>query len=110
MVGDAHRRGATVVIGGERPKATLIPGGFWCSTTVLMGATPDMPIMREETFGPVVPIALFDTFEQAVGISNKSSLGGDDGVHGLEGYLKKIVYVNDGNGFAMALMPYHATH
>ncbi len=155
MVADAVQRGAKLALGGARPAKLPTPGGNWYSATVLTGASPDMPIMQDEIFGPVVPIVPFDRFEDAVRFSNgsryglsaylftrdlrqvmhavrdidfgelyvnrigpeslqgfhvgyrNSGLGGDDGAHGLELFLKKkTVYVNYGDQPATTLMPY----
>ncbi len=61
-VQDAARRGARVVVGGEpRPG----PGSFY-PPTVLTGCTPDMAVMREETFGPVAPVRTVPDFAAAL--------------------------------------------
>lgn len=61
-VTDAVRSGATVRTGGEpRPG----PGTFY-PPTVLTDCTPDMLVMREETFGPVAPVRVVPDFETAL--------------------------------------------
>lgn len=61
-VTDAVRSGATVRTGGEpRPG----PGTFY-PPTVLIDCTPDMLVMREETFGPVAPVRVVPDFETAL--------------------------------------------
>lgn len=67
--------GARVVLGGGRPAAAPVEGGNWYLPTVLTGARPDMAIMRDEIFGPVVPIAVFKGFEEVVGNVNDSRYG-----------------------------------
>jgi acyl-CoA reductase-like NAD-dependent aldehyde dehydrogenase len=58
---DATGKGAKVAVGGKRHAL----GRYFFEPTVLTGATPDMRIFREETFGPVAPVFRFTTEEQA---------------------------------------------
>ncbi len=61
-VEDAVRRGAHVLAGGEpRPG----PGAFY-PPTVLTDCTPDMLVMREETFGPIAPVRMVSDFGAAL--------------------------------------------
>jgi succinate-semialdehyde dehydrogenase / glutarate-semialdehyde dehydrogenase len=62
-VAEALAAGATAHAGGELPTGT---GAFY-PATVLSGCTPDMRILREETFGPVAPVRVVDSFSQALG-------------------------------------------
>lgn len=58
----AVRDGARLVCGGEIPSGA----GAYYPPTVLAGCTDDMPVMREETFGPVAPVAVVDSFDEAL--------------------------------------------
>lgn len=71
-VQDARERGARIVAGGQR-LATLGPNFY--APTVLADVTHDMRIMREETFGPVLPIMPFDDDDEAVRLANDSDYG-----------------------------------
>ncbi len=73
QIADAVAKGATVLTGGSIEHHG---GGVWLRPTVLTGVTPEMTIMREETFGPVIPVTIFDTVDEAVGLAN----GGDFGL------------------------------
>ncbi|AJY52388.1 Benzaldehyde dehydrogenase (NAD(+)) [Halomonas sp. KO116] len=66
--------GAKVVAGGKRD------GNFF-EATVLSGVTPEMPAFGEEIFGPVAPITLFDTDEDAIALVNVSSYGLAAAIH-----------------------------
>ena len=68
-VSDALSKGATAVTGGE---AT---GGLYFAPTVLSQVTSDMLIMQEETFGPVAPVIVFDTEQEAVAAANDTEFG-----------------------------------
>jgi acyl-CoA reductase-like NAD-dependent aldehyde dehydrogenase len=70
-VEDARSRGAQVLAGG-RPRPG--PGQFW-EPTVLTGVDQDMAVMREETFGPVLPIMRVADAEEAVRLANDSRYG-----------------------------------
>ncbi len=70
-VEDAVAKGAQVLTGGRRPE---LPGFFY-EPTVLTGANHSMRIMREETFGPVLPIMVVDGDEEAVALANHSEFG-----------------------------------
>jgi succinate-semialdehyde dehydrogenase/glutarate-semialdehyde dehydrogenase len=50
-------------------------GGLFYQPTVLVGATPEMRIFREEIFGPVAPIVKFETEAEAVELANATPFG-----------------------------------
>lgn len=72
MVEQARRDGATIVTGGKRAD---IPEGFHYEPTLIVDARADMDIMRMEIFGPVLPIQVVDSLEEAIALSNDSDLG-----------------------------------
>jgi acyl-CoA reductase-like NAD-dependent aldehyde dehydrogenase len=69
---DAVARGARVLIGGARVPEL---GPTFYKPTVLADVTHEMRIMREETFGPVLPVVAFDSDEDAVRLANDSEFG-----------------------------------
>ncbi len=71
-VNDAVQRGARLLIGGRR--LTELGPNFY-APTLLADVTPDMRVVQEETFGPVLPVAAFDTEEEAVRLANESEFG-----------------------------------
>ncbi|MFZ0481689.1 MAG: aldehyde dehydrogenase family protein [Terriglobales bacterium] len=71
-VEDARQRGARVVSGGGRLREL---GPTFFAPTVLADVNHSMRIMREETFGPVLPIAPFDDEDEAVRLANDSDYG-----------------------------------
>lgn len=70
-VADALARGATLALGGARHPA----GDRFFAPTILAGCTSDMLVGREETFGPVAPIFVFDTEARAVALANAGEAG-----------------------------------
>ncbi|SNS60185.1 aldehyde dehydrogenase family protein [Antarctobacter heliothermus] len=135
IVAESVEGGAKVALGGKRPEG--MGGGHWYEPTVLTGATPDTAAVREEIFGPVLPVVRVADYEEALRVANArpdglsaylwtqnpsiymdaiqrletgtiflnsgitgmvqgyhnghklSGLGGEDGMHGIEGYLQK---------------------
>jgi acyl-CoA reductase-like NAD-dependent aldehyde dehydrogenase len=73
QVEEAVRSGATVLTGGKRPKG-LETGHFYCPT-VLTGVAPDTTMMTEETFGPVIPVIPYGSFDEAIERANDSEFG-----------------------------------
>ncbi|HZQ22404.1 MAG TPA: aldehyde dehydrogenase family protein [Terriglobales bacterium] len=71
-VQDALSRGARLLCGGTRLRDL---GPNFYAPTVLADVTQDMRIMREETFGPVLPIMRFDHDDEAVQLANDSDFG-----------------------------------
>ena len=71
-VEDAKARGARVLAGGTRLPEL---GVNFYAPTVLADVTQDMRIMREETFGPVLPVMACDNDDEAVRLANDSEYG-----------------------------------
>ena len=70
-VEDAVSKGANIVTGGK-PHAL---GGTFFEPTVLTGATSDMMIFGEETFGPVAALFKFETEEEVIAAANDTIFG-----------------------------------
>ena len=71
LVDDAVGHGATVRVGGD---AVDGPGWFY-RPTVLTGVPLDARLTKEEIFGPVAPISVFDTDDEAVAAANDTEFG-----------------------------------
>ncbi|MEM8696212.1 MAG: aldehyde dehydrogenase family protein [Pseudomonadota bacterium] len=72
QIDDAVAKGATLLAGGT---VENLDGGLYLRPTVLSDVTPDMAIIAEETFGPVVPVTIFDNVEEAVALANGGIYG-----------------------------------
>jgi acyl-CoA reductase-like NAD-dependent aldehyde dehydrogenase len=70
-VEDARARGARVLVGGRREGRP----GHWFEPTVLADVNHDMAIMREETFGPTLPLMKVADADEAVRLANDSPYG-----------------------------------
>jgi len=68
---DAVARGARVLLGGERPGG---PGLFY-KPTVVVDVDHGMTLMKEETFGPVLPVMAVDSLDEAIRLANDSDYG-----------------------------------
>ncbi|MGC0402601.1 acyl-CoA reductase-like NAD-dependent aldehyde dehydrogenase [Streptomyces sp. SAI-126] len=67
-----RKEGASVVAGGERPSEER---GFYVRPTLLADCRPDMRVVREEIFGPVVTVTPFDDEEEGIALANDSDYG-----------------------------------
>ena len=72
LVEDARSRGGKVLAGGRRT-----PGqrGYFYEPTVIAGVDHSFEVMREETFGPLIPVFPFDTEEEVLTLANDSEFG-----------------------------------
>ena len=76
--------GATLATGGKRPEGKQFEKGYWFEPTVLTNVTQDMTIVHEESFGPILPVLKFKTFEEVIGYANDCEYG-----------LAAMVFTND---------------
>lgn len=68
----AVAQGARVLHGG---KVEVLGGGKYLRPTILTDVTPDMAIIAEETFGPVIPVTIYDDVAEAIRLANDSIYG-----------------------------------
>ncbi|RZJ65666.1 MAG: aldehyde dehydrogenase family protein, partial [Flavobacterium sp.] len=94
--------GAKILIGGKRKDAFYDP-------TILIEVTPDMAAFREELFGPVAAVTKFETFEEAVKLSNDSKFGLGVSVltRDIEGIKKKVHLFEEGAVFINEMVTSH---
>jgi succinate-semialdehyde dehydrogenase/glutarate-semialdehyde dehydrogenase len=90
LVEDAVGKGAKVLVGGSQVEGA----GYFYEPTVLEGVSPDSRVLKEEIFGPVAPVASFDSEEGAIAAAN-------DTEYGLVAYvftsdLKRALHVCEG--------------
>jgi acyl-CoA reductase-like NAD-dependent aldehyde dehydrogenase len=81
QVADAREKGAKIITGGQ--KAQDLDGAYFLPT-LITDTRPDMKVVTEEVFGPVLPIIPFNTEAEAIKIANDTPFG-----------LSAYVYTND---------------
>jgi succinate-semialdehyde dehydrogenase/glutarate-semialdehyde dehydrogenase len=75
QVDNARAGGATVHAGGEQLRGEDYDGGHFFAPTVLTGVTPEMDIYREETFGPIAAVTVFDDEAEVIAMANDTDYG-----------------------------------
>ncbi len=80
QVEDARGRGATVLVGGQRPASDGLTNGNFYLPTLIENAPQDARVVREEVFGPVLPVFRFADLDQAIDMAN-------DTIYGLGGSI-----------------------
>ena len=86
LVSFSVKEGATIATGGKRLTEGEFSKGYWFETTVLTGVTQNMTIVHEESFGPILPVLKFKTFEEVIGYAKDCEYG-----------LAAMVFTNDMN-------------
>jgi len=71
LVADALDRGAKPAVGGQPGDGS----GYFYAPTVVAGVEPGSRILREEVFGPVAPVATFETDDEAIAAANDTEFG-----------------------------------
>ncbi|WP_185267088.1 aldehyde dehydrogenase family protein [Halopseudomonas xiamenensis] len=74
-IAGARESGATILCGGEAPADNALERGCFVLPTVIAGVTGQMPIWREEVFGPVLAVMSIDSFDEALQAVNDSPYG-----------------------------------
>jgi acyl-CoA reductase-like NAD-dependent aldehyde dehydrogenase len=72
-IASARDEGAEVVAGGGRPSG--LDKGFYLEPTLIANCRPDMRVVREEIFGPVIVVVPFDDDDEGVAIANDTEFG-----------------------------------
>jgi lactaldehyde dehydrogenase/glycolaldehyde dehydrogenase len=72
LVTSAVNAGAMVLTGGKRADRAE---GYYYEPTVLVNVRQDMDIIREETFGPVIPVVTFRDLDEAIQLANDTEYG-----------------------------------
>ncbi len=75
QVDDARAKGAGVPVGGHRLTDDGLDRGHFYAPTVLTDVTDEMVVYREETFGPVAPVIVYDEVDEVVAMANDTHYG-----------------------------------
>ena len=68
QMNESIKMGAKLMLGGKRENAFFEP-------TILINVSEEMPVFKEETFGPLLGITIFQTEDEAIALSNNSEFG-----------------------------------
>lgn len=71
-IDDALEKGARLLCGG---KVETLGGGRYLRPTVLADVTPDMAVITEESFGPILPVVGFGGVGEAIALANDTAFG-----------------------------------
>ncbi len=73
QINAAVNAGARILTGGQRP--SHLEKGFFLQPTVLVGVDHSMSIMRDETFGPCLPLMPYKDLDEAIRLANDTQFG-----------------------------------
>lgn len=73
LIADAVEKGATIRLGGGR--SARHNKGFFFEPTILTDVPDDAAIMKEEPFGPIAPLATYDSLDEAIARANATDYG-----------------------------------
>ncbi len=80
------KEGATLAYGGTAPEGAEFEKGNWFMPTILTDVKQEMTIVHEESFGPILPVVKFSTYDEVIGYANDCEYG-----------LAAMVFTNDLN-------------
>lgn len=69
------KEGATIATGGNVPTSKPFDKGYWFEPTILVDVSQDMTIVHEESFGPILPVLKFSSFDQVMSYANDCEFG-----------------------------------
>jgi malonate-semialdehyde dehydrogenase (acetylating)/methylmalonate-semialdehyde dehydrogenase len=107
--------GAKALADGRGVKVDAAPNGFYVGPTILDEVTPEMTVMKEEIFGPVLNVLHSDDLDGAIEIANKSSYGNGTAIFTRSGKAARefkhriqagMVGINIGVPASMAFFPF----
>jgi len=107
--------GARLLLDGRNPKVAGYPEGCFIGPTVFDRVTPDMAIVREEIFGPVVTILRAKDLDEAIALANSGRFGNASSIYTTSGkaaraYKYRVrggnIGVNLGVAAPMAYFPF----
>jgi len=75
QVEDARTKGAGIPVGGHRIETDGLEHGFFYAPTVLTEVESDMTVYREETFGPIAPVVIYDDVDDVLTMANDTHYG-----------------------------------
>jgi succinate-semialdehyde dehydrogenase / glutarate-semialdehyde dehydrogenase len=95
---DAYARGARALSGRN---IESLGGGLWCKPVVLVDVTPDMKIMTDETFGPVLPVMSVRNADEAIVLANGTEFGLSGAVFGPQARAVEVAKQMEGGAISV---------
>ena len=118
FIDEGERDGARLLMDGRGASVPGYPRGHWVGPTVFEDVTPEMPIGREEVFGPVAGLARAPSLEAALEMLAKSHYGNAASIFTTSGRAARefryragisMIGVNIGVAAPMAFFPFGGT-
>jgi acyl-CoA reductase-like NAD-dependent aldehyde dehydrogenase len=76
LVDNVRKKGeGDIICGGRVPEGEQYAGGYFYMPTLVTGVAPDSALLREEVFGPVLPIVIVKSLDEAIEKANDSKFG-----------------------------------
>ncbi|MFZ4591686.1 MAG: CoA-acylating methylmalonate-semialdehyde dehydrogenase [Ignavibacteria bacterium] len=88
---DAEKQGAKILVDGRNAIVEGKEGGYYVGPTIIDNVKPDMPIAKEEVFGPVLAIMRVQSLDEAMAIENSSEYGNAAAVFTQNGSYARTV-------------------
>lgn len=108
----AQSDGARMIAGGT---AGVSPDGYFIRPTVFVDVKPEMPLYRDEIFGPVLAVMEFDSLDEALTLANDSIYGLSSAIYTsdlaaarryIDGIEAGLAHVNVHTGYKEPSMPF----
>ena len=118
FIDEGERDGARLLMDGRAVEVPGYPRGHWVGPTVFEDVTPEMPIGREEVFGPVAGLARASSLEAALEMLARSTYGNAASIFTQSGRAARefryragisMIGVNIGVAAPMAFFPFGGT-
>lgn len=115
LVGEGIREGASLAADGRGLQVAGAPQGFFLGPTILDHVRPEMTVMREEIFGPVLNVLRMEDLDSAIELANRSAYGNGAAIFTNSGRAARefkhriragMVGINVGVPAAMAFFPF----
>lgn len=75
QVSDAQEKGARIAFGGKKPAQGSLSDGYFFMPTIATDVDPESKLLKEEVFGPVLPIFKFRSVSEAIELANDTQFG-----------------------------------
>jgi malonate-semialdehyde dehydrogenase (acetylating) / methylmalonate-semialdehyde dehydrogenase len=75
LIDSGEQAGAKIVADGRKVKVADAPNGFYLGATIVEDVQADMPLSREEVFGPVLNVQHMSGLDEAIALANQSNYG-----------------------------------